>query len=545
MSAASSLQRILAHPALHLATGLELGVSTSSLQSEGGLNGPGEPHNHWSAWESERRVERSGASAGLWGRYPAMARRAQSLGLSRVRVSLEWARLAPSGESVSATVANAYAKRLTVLHAVGVKTIVTLAHFSHPAWAGADPWLDERAPELFARYAVSAVRAVNLSLVRAGVPPLDRLLTHNEPNMLALGTYLAGVFPHREKALADGSVLGLPRALRALDHLLAGHVLAHDRLHELYAREAWPTPDVSTNINILDLYSVSKGLGDLLRAPALGVSPSRLGAFARDCSHRFYADLFMTEENSPRAEAARAIDSLAARVAAPEVFARTLGVLYRTERHGRTAIDHLAVDLYDPFTLHQLRGGEALLSAFAAGRGWLDLWNIARETPDLRLAEPWDWHAEPAVLVRVLRSLTYPRPSLPIDIDENGMAIERPQGAPARPRADGVTRVDFLRRYLTALLEARVVHQLPVRAYLYWTLVDNYELGRWAPRFGLYGLGDPLEDGTAPVWMPTDAAGDDAAAVLGGFARAVSIGQRDVSAMRAALAVTLCPSPSF
>jgi len=87
---------------------------------------------------------------------------------------------------------------------------------------------------------------------------------------------------------------------------------------------------------------------------------------------------------------------------------------------------------------------------------------------------------------------------------------------------------------LRAALRARVVHDLPLRAWLHWTLVDNYELGRWAPRFGLYALGDPRDDGPS-AWGARDAAGEDAAAVLAAFARAVVADPVDVSALREAL----------
>ena len=35
-----------------------------------------------------------------------------------------------------------------------------------------------------------------------GSPCVDRVLTLNEPNMLALASYIAGVFPHRAPAAA-------------------------------------------------------------------------------------------------------------------------------------------------------------------------------------------------------------------------------------------------------------------------------------------------------------------------------------------------------
>ncbi len=538
LSESPALNRLLDHPALARATGLEVGVATSSFQAEGGLNGPGEPRTHWARWEASGRVERSGPACGLWKRYPEVVARALSLGITHVRVSLEWARLAPSGEAIDPRAAEAYASRLALLTAAGITPVVTLSHFTHPLWAGEDFWLDARSPAVFARYAVAAAKAVGVGMVRRGQPPLGRVLTLNEPNMLALATYVAGVFPHGAGAVAEGDPLGFPRALRALDHLMAAHVRAHRGLHGLHTAMGWPAPDVSTNVNFVDVYGVGKGLFDLLRAPSLGVRPRALGDFMKRCETRFLADLFVGESEAPRARAARAVQGLVGRVVSPELFEQSLGLLY--EGVDPPPVDHLAIDLYDPFTLHQLPGSEALFDALAAGRALTEIAALARG--GLRMAEPWEWRSEPGTLVRALRAMTFPDPPLPIDIDENGMAIQRPHGSAAHPREDGVTRTSFLRGYLTALLEARVTHGLPVRAWLYWTLVDNYELARWSPRFGLYGLPDPAHHHhrhRAPPWSHLDAAGEDAAAVLGAFARALAAGRSDPAALRPSLAAAL------
>jgi hypothetical protein len=56
-----------------------------------------------------------------------------------------------------------------------------------------------------------------------------------------------------------------------------------------------------------------------------------------------------------------------------------------------------------------------------------------------------------------------------------------------------------------------------VRAYLHWSLVDNYEWGTYEPRFGLFGL--DRSDPAQVHWLDTDSAGADAA---GAFSRVVA-----------------------
>jgi hypothetical protein len=56
-----------------------------------------------------------------------------------------------------------------------------------------------------------------------------------------------------------------------------------------------------------------------------------------------------------------------------------------------------------------------------------------------------------------------------------------------------------------------------VRAYLHWSLADNYEWGTYELRLGLYGL--DRRDPSGVRWLDTDSAGDDAA---GEFTRVVA-----------------------
>jgi beta-glucosidase len=523
------------HPHFDRADSLEFGVATSGFQSEGGLNGAGEPATHWRPWEFSGRVERSGAGTGLWHRFDVAAQRARAMGLSRFRMGVEWARLFPQGSSLDASAVSAYVDRIETLRAHGLEPLVTLLHFTHPAWLGMDFWLSREAPTVFADYAYTAVAALNRALVRRGSAPLRRLLTLNEPNMLALASCVAGVFPHEARSVAEGSPLGLWRALRSLDAMLCAHTLAWRRLHALYAREAWGRPDVSTNVNFIDLYTLGKGLFDLLRAPALGVAVRDLTAFAREGRERFHRALFDGERDSQRARVAASLDGALAAAVRPAVFDRTLSTLY--ERWSDAPLDHLAVDLYDPFTAQQLRRADGLLSLLSGGLSPRALAGL--DLSAVRLAEPWEWKAEPWALVRTLRTLTWPSPALPIDVDENGISQRRDVGEETLAREDGVSRVMFLRGYLSALVHARVAEDLPVRAYCHWTLVDNYELGRWAPRFGLYALDDPHAPEEPGAWSNMDAGGDDAA---GTYARIVAaVKHPEVGARSAALERALTP----
>jgi beta-glucosidase len=497
---------------------VQVGVATSSFQTEGALDLPGFAKSNWSEWQTLGRVERIGAACSLWSRFDRVIDRLATLEATVFRGSFEWARLWPDGPSVDEDAARGYADRVAMLRRAGVEPIVTLQHFTHPAWLGPDLWLDPRSPELFAEYVVSAARAVQSSLVARGARPITRWVTINEPNMLALASYGAGVFPHVKPALLEGSPLGAARALLALDHLATAHVRAYDALHALHESHGWPRPDVTYNPNLVDSYTLSAQWIDAMRTNAR--SARERASFIRARRSHFEGTFLEPEgTHSPRADVARAIDRALAGPLALDAFESLSRAL--SARGAKPAIDSRAFDLYDPWTRHQARGAEHALDAIARG----DLGEALSLAGQSRvaIAEPWEWACEPATLERALLALHDPADPVPLDVLENGMSVERTPGAAARERPDRVRRPHFIRGYTLSFARAVCVLGLPARTYAHWTLVDNYELGRWSPRFGVFALGDPDDGASATAdapWSDRDALGDDAASALAHFAGA-------------------------
>lgn len=515
---------LFSHPSLHRARDLELGVSTSAFQSEGALDIPGHPQSNWSEAQRDGRLDPIGEGTRLWHRFDEAVARCADLGLRRMRLTLEWTRLRPDGAHLRPEALRGYAERVISLRSKGIEPIVTLHHFAHPRALGEDFWLDDHAHVRFADHCAEVMAALDGALLRRGSPCVDRVITINEPNMYALATWVAGVFPHRARSLADGSPLGLLRAWRCLDAMLAGHILATRRIHAGRIARGLPRAELSANVNLLDLHSLGAGIFDLLRAPSEGVPPRGLTEWLDARRARWHAHLFAGERDAPRAVFARSLDGFAARSLPLATLTRTLDALRRDEP---PPLDALAVDLYDPYSAHQVRP-PSLVRAFASA----DPDALAAAVrAGLRLAEPWEWSPAPAALPRMIRALGEGMRPLPVDVIECGMCVRRDPGSPsAEPRADGLTRAGFLRQMLRGAIETLVVQELPLRTWLYWTLVDNYELGRWSPRFGLWSLDD------AGGWGTRDAAGDAAAEVLGACARALAQDPIDRVGLRCALA---------
>jgi beta-glucosidase len=119
-------------------------------------------------------------------------------------------------------------------------------------------------------------------------------------------------------------------------------------------------------------------------------------------------------------------------------------------------LDYVALDYYYP-AYNQL-GALAQLSAGTS-------WNI-----------PLD----PFGMYTALRSMHRQFPRRPVLITETGMPTDN-----GKPRADGVTRSENIRDTLYWVQRARQAG-VPVIGYMYWSLTDNYEVGSYTPRFGLY-----------------------------------------------------------
>jgi beta-glucosidase/6-phospho-beta-glucosidase/beta-galactosidase len=174
-------------------------------------------------------------------------------------------------------------------------------------------------------------------------------------------------------------------------------------------------------------------------------------------------------------------------------------------------VDAVGFDWYDPIASHAMRV-PGRRSPDGGGRNW----SFGRAL--------WDTESHPAALGSWCATEAALRPGLPLWVVENGMATRVRQGR-AEPRADGMDRPRYVREHLGAVADA-VAAGVPVRAYLHWSLVDNYEWGTYEPRFGLFGL--DRRDPAGVHWLDTDSAGADAAGAFSRIVAGLRAGDRSV-----------------
>ena len=370
------------------------GVASSGYQCEGGYNGSGQPQNNWSDLEARGRVMRTGVASDFWNRYEEDFSHCRAMGLNAFRLSIEWARVQPSA-SIEPSGAPAfdiaalddYGDRLAACRTYGLEPVVTLQHFTHPAWLGLDAWLDDRTPALFEQFVCTAVAHVNRRLTEVhGQPPLHWFVTINEPNMLVINTYLNRHFP-------GGGHRGMAVAVSAYNHLLSAHVRAYNVIHDLFEAQGWRSPQVTMNTFCSDVYWSEKMLLDLLCVRERHVRASNVKGYLREESNRLHHALLNAElpfHSDPFVWLGRLfhilVNVLAPRHAVAETFGYFLDTLAQSKRD--RVLDYIGLDYYDPFTGHLFRPPSFVDLEFRRE-------SLRSHLMDSLSRKWWDWHVLP------------------------------------------------------------------------------------------------------------------------------------------------------
>jgi len=470
---------------VELPEGFLFGVATAGFQVEGGYNGPGEPANNWARWEAGGRIEPSGNACDFWMHPDEALDRAAAMGCDAFRLSVEWARLEPEEGRFDDDALDGYVRILDACHQRGLEPIVSLHHFTHPAWLGEEFWLDTDAPERFAAH------------VQRIVPSLaDRCakwITINEPNIVALMGWVTGACP-------PGRSRAFDEAFAVLDSLLTAHVLAYRAVHAVQ-----PGALVSVNTSSSSLYEHDRLLTDLLTARQAGVDRGDIDAWIdeRRTLHNERIPAVGRGERMLRGLFAAACPYGGPSSGSPVVSRlrprlrrtaprRVLEAVYAGD--DPRPLDATGFDWYDPVASHSVRapGHET-----SGGRWW---------EPSRAI---WDVCADPAGMTRWCRDQYELLPGLPLWIVENGLC-NRVRNGRSYPRPDGWDRPRYLAEHVSAVVDA-VAAGVPVTTYLHWSLVDNYEWGSYEPRFGIFGI-DRNRGPRGFRWLDTDADGKDSAA---------------------------------
>jgi len=193
-------------------SGFLWGAATSSHQVEGN-----NVANDWWEFEQAGRLPyRSGEACRHWDLYEQDFELARSLGHNAHRFSIEWSRVEPAEGRWSEEAIAHYRAVVAALLRRGIEPVVTLHHFTHPAWfARRGGWLGRDAAASFARYA---------ERMAAELPGVRYWLTLNEPTVWTRLAYMVGEWPPCVRG-------AWPKAVRVLWSQARAHVVAYQALH--------------------------------------------------------------------------------------------------------------------------------------------------------------------------------------------------------------------------------------------------------------------------------------------------------------------------
>ena len=165
------------------------GTATSAHQTEGNNT-----NTDWWIWEQtktddrEYPLEPSLQACDSYNRYEEDFDLCKKLNNKAVRISLEWARIEPKENEFSEKEIEHYRKVLQAAKDRGLKTFVTLHHFTNPVWfAKKGGWTNFGSPAMFSKYAQKCAEEFG-DLV-------DTFATINEPQVYALQGYTNGTWP--------------------------------------------------------------------------------------------------------------------------------------------------------------------------------------------------------------------------------------------------------------------------------------------------------------------------------------------------------------
>lgn len=220
------------------------GSALSAHQSEGN-----NVDSDWWAWENSpgRAAEliaqgkdpaeyRSGAACDFYHRYDSDFALAESLNHNAIRISVEWARIEPKEGQWREKEVRHYVEVLKSAHKHGLKTFVTLFHFTLPLWyAQKGGFAVAENVDRFAAYVERLAPELE--------PHVDFWLTLNEPEIYTSHSYFAGLYPPQRKSLRE--------AFRVVNNLIAAHRKAYAVLKKQSSKP------VSLAFHLLDFVAVN------------------------------------------------------------------------------------------------------------------------------------------------------------------------------------------------------------------------------------------------------------------------------------------------
>lgn len=425
------------------------GAATSAYQIEGATREDGKGPSVWDEFVRKRgaiRDDQTGdVACDFYHLYAEDIAHMREMGLRAFLFSISWPRVLPDGISaVNAKGVDFYSRLVDALLAAGIAPIVTLFHWDTPvALERRGGWRVREMSDWFADYATVVTRALS-----------DRVtywLTINEPRSFIGGAYV-------EPVQAPGEKLSRAEALQT------AHItfLAHGRAVQAIRANAKKPVQISFPCDVSPSLPATDSASD--------VAAARESTFASTLDH-FSADHWWRENAwwlDPVYRGEYPAEAMAALGAdAPAILAGDMETI-------RQPLDFMGANIYGGWDVRAGAGGKAEEVHFPAGFPMTAFgWQV---TPDAMYWAP-KW--------------LYERYKMPVLVTENGCSTR--DWISLDRKVHDPQRIDFAMRYLQALSRA-ANEGVPLRGYLHWSLLDNFEWQEgYTQRFGMIYVDFPTQ----------------------------------------------------
>ncbi|MDD5464844.1 MAG: glycoside hydrolase family 1 protein [Candidatus Omnitrophica bacterium] len=207
------------------------GAATSAHQVEGQ-----NIHNDW--WLAEQNLALKEASGSACRHYELYAQDfaiAKELGHNCHRFSIEWSRIEPQEGEFDASQIEHYRKVIFELKSRGIEPVVTLHHFTNPAWfSQKGGWTKSNLRKYFLRFVDK--------IVKEFAAQVKFWITINEPLIYSSHSYLLGVWPPKECSLF--------KTAKVTFNMAGAHIKAYRIIHKIYQEKSLEKPMVSIAANL-------------------------------------------------------------------------------------------------------------------------------------------------------------------------------------------------------------------------------------------------------------------------------------------------------
>jgi beta-glucosidase len=428
-------------------SGFLWGVATSSYQVEGATREDGRGPSIWDHFSATPGATYQGQTGDIaadhYHRMQDDVNLMAEMGLGAYRFSIAWPRILPEGTGqVNARGLDFYDRLVDALLAKGITPLATLYHWDLPLTLHErGGWLNRQTADAFAEYAEVVAKRLG--------DRVDWWITHNEPWVAAYLGYGMGI---HAPGLRD-----IQAAVVAGHHILLSHGLALPRVRAAVR----PTAQVGITLNLYPIYPADE-------RPETAQAMQRADNFV----NRWFLDPIFRGQY-------------------PDALFADLGVATPPIQDGDLAliaapIDFLGVNYYSRKVIRALAPGSPPNPW--APSGYEEVAQIPGATYT-QMGPGWEVYPQGLTSLLVQLKEEYAPPALLIT--ENGAAYEdhwNGDGHVSDPQ-----RLAYVRGHIQALADA-IAQGVPLRGYMVWSLLDNFEWGEgYSKRFGVVYVDYPTQ----------------------------------------------------